>query len=146
MMTIMMIMRMTMMMKESASIWRFSEFYLVKNKCISCEWATVYVCDMLWWQVLVWKTNFDKSDYNEVLVSHKARSRSEQVPPTIEHIPPRSMQPSTSVSKVIWCLQFVCVVASLKWQWCLLAITIDSCFSELEVFSHAVCYINPQFT
>jgi len=50
--------------------------------------------------VLVWKTNFDKTDYSEVLVSHKTRSRGEAVPPTIEHIPPRSLQPSTSQSKV----------------------------------------------
>ena len=48
----------------------------------------------------MWKTNFDKTDYSEVLVSHKTRSRGEAVPPTIEHIPPRSLQPSTSQSKV----------------------------------------------
>lgn len=40
-------------------------------------------------QVLVWKTNFDKIDYNEVLQSHKARSQV-QPAPHIHDIHPRS--------------------------------------------------------
>ena len=41
-------------------------------------------------QVLVWKTNFDQVDYNEVLQSHRARSAGEPQPPTVQDIPPRS--------------------------------------------------------
>lgn len=54
-------------------------------------------------QVLVWKTNFDKSDYGDVLLSHKARLHGEPAPPTIEHIPPRSVQaaPSKAISSAV---------------------------------------------
>ena len=40
-------------------------------------------------QVMVWKTNFDQVDYNEVLQSHRARSQV-QAPPHIHDIHPRS--------------------------------------------------------
>jgi len=61
--------------------------------------------------VLVWKTNFDKSSYSEVLTSHRTRSRGEPAPPTIEHIPPRAVQSSTSHSKVTHTTHaFICVI------------------------------------
>ncbi|XP_022104987.1 POC1 centriolar protein homolog A-like isoform X1 [Acanthaster planci] len=41
-------------------------------------------------QVMVWKTNFDQIDYNEVLQSHRARSQSNPAPPHIHDIHPRS--------------------------------------------------------
>ena len=40
-------------------------------------------------QVMVWKTNFDQIDYNEVLQSHRVRSQS-SAPPHIHDIHPRS--------------------------------------------------------
>ena len=40
-------------------------------------------------QVMVWKTNFDQIDYNEVLQSHRARSQV-QAPPHVHDIHPRS--------------------------------------------------------
>lgn len=53
---------------------------------------------------MVWKTNFDQVEYNEVLQSHKARVRGDPAPPTIHDIPPRTEQrprnPSTQVSDV----------------------------------------------
>ena len=39
---------------------------------------------------MVWKTNFDKIDYNEVLQSHRARSQVQQPPPHVHDIHPRS--------------------------------------------------------
>ncbi len=53
--------------------------------------------NILLFKVLVWKTNFDQIDYNEVLQSHQARLRGEAAPPTVQHIPPRS--PHTSSAK-----------------------------------------------
>ena len=51
-------------------------------------------------QVLVWRTNFDKHSYSDVVTSHRTRSQAEHVPPTIEHIAPRAVQPSISHTKV----------------------------------------------
>ena len=65
-------------------------------------------------QVLVWKTNFDQIDYNEVLQSHKSRVRGETAaPPTIRDIPPRAVpKPQvTKVTKVITCT-FIVLLAS----------------------------------
>ncbi|CAD5115146.1 DgyrCDS4150 [Dimorphilus gyrociliatus] len=41
-------------------------------------------------QVLVWKTNFDQVNYEEVLKSHKGKQTTESTKPTIHDIPPRS--------------------------------------------------------
>lgn len=38
----------------------------------------------------MWKTNFDKSDYSDVLMSHKTRMQGDLAPPTVSDIPPRS--------------------------------------------------------
>lgn len=38
----------------------------------------------------MWKTNFDQTNYEEVLKTHKGRQVSESARPTIHDIPPRS--------------------------------------------------------
>ena len=63
-------------------------------------------------QVLVWKTNFDKIEYNEVLQNHKARLRggggggsqsSVATQPTVKDIPPRIERTQPSSARVsVW--------------------------------------------
>lgn len=62
-------------------------------------------------QVLMWKTNFDKTDYSDVLQSHNQRVQGDAPHPTVADIPPRVSQQSgygkvsrASVKVVLFCL------------------------------------------
>lgn len=80
----------------SLEVLTLAFFKLVTLQEIHVRQITPYLI----FKVLVWKTNFDQIDYNEVLQSHHARQRGEAQPPTIHDIPPRSPHASKSPARV----------------------------------------------